>query len=261
MKGLSRYLPIVVGLAIGWIIFHPPSSLKSIGPASYLIMFALGFLLFLGFIMVSINNSLPKTLVLTPSNTARMSEDSMRRILEMEAAGFKRLQDYPILVGLAPPAYLVPFINEPGKTYATVFQTTTIPSVSSFDFFSYFQGIEGGLTTSPSPRGGVLPVAQNSFRQTFPGQSIAYLFERHKEAIAFLKSNRVECRAITGANFEADYKAAFARMRSAFKSNPVRFAVIALRRTISGKNPHMEAISTQPDTQQKLREISTGIRG
>ncbi|HET6266409.1 MAG TPA: hypothetical protein VFG11_01740, partial [Acidobacteriota bacterium] len=219
MKGTFKILPYIVGLFIGLMIFHPPAALKSFGYASYLIMFALGLALFLGFIMISINNSFPKTLVLAPSNTARMSEEAMRRIQEMEAAGFRRLQDYPIRVGLTPPAYLIPYIHESARTYATVFQTTTIPSVSSFDMFSYFQGIEGGLTTSPTPRGGVLPVSRNSFRQIFPGQSVAYLFDRHKEAIAFLKNNHLECRPITGENFDADYKAAFARMRSAFKSN------------------------------------------
>jgi len=260
MRGMAKILPYMVGLFIGWMFFHPPASLKAFGPYSYLMMFGLGLLFLLGFVMISINNSLPKSLALTQSNTARMSEISMQRIQEMEAAGFKRLQDYPVLVGLTPPAYLVPFIHEPARTYATVFQTTTIPPVSSFDMFSYFQGIEGGLTTSPTPRGGVLPLLRYSFRQIFPGQSIAYLFERHKEAIAFLKSNHMECRAITAENFDADYKAAFARLRSAFKSNPVGFAITALWRSFGVKNPHMGPISTQPDTQQKLRDISTGKR-
>lgn len=261
MRGSAKIFPYIVGLFIGWVVFHPPSALKAIGPASYLVMFALALLLFLGFIMISINASFPKTLVLTTSNSARMSEQSMQRIQEMESAGFKRLQDYPILVGLTPPAYILPYIHEAEKTYATVFQTTTLPPVSSFDFFSYFQGIEGGLTTIPLPRGGILPSTRYSFRQIFPGQSVTFLFDRHKEAIAFLKSNHLECRTITGDSFEANYKAAFARMRTSFRSNPVRFAVVALWRTLGGKNPHMGALSTQPDTQQKLRDISTGTRG
>jgi hypothetical protein len=64
-----KYLPIIIGVAIGWMIFNPPAFLRELGAVSYLIMILLGLaalIIFFGFL---IHANLPKEVVIRRSTS------------------------------------------------------------------------------------------------------------------------------------------------------------------------------------------------
>ena len=258
-EGIARFLPIVVGVAIGWLLFHPPQWVGPAGPLRTLIMIALGFVLLVAFIVYVIAAGVPADVALSPQAGA-VDPGIARHGERLKALGF--VEAGPLLrVEIKPAATLLPFVHASEPVYATVFRTGTVPAVLSFDFVSILDGGRGGLTSNADPRGATLPAGPGAFRQVVAGAGMEAVFRLHLEGVAWLRGRGLAAKRLSAQDFVHDFKESIRKQGEGFRRAPVRHALIALWRTVSKRHPHDGPLSRQPGTERQVRELQAGRTG
>lgn len=252
-----KYLPIIIGVAIGWMIFNPPAFLRELGALSYLIMILLGFaalLIFCGFL---IHANLPKDVVIRRSTSLAIPGEMTKLSDEFKALGFTQASDVPLIVNIAPPATVIPFVNEREQLYGSVYKTETIPPKITFDFVSLFDGNRGGLTSGALAEGAAMP-SLGSLKQVFLRENVRNIYDKHRQAILYLKGRGIQCKSISPQTYERDLRESILRLRKSFVASPVLFTLIVLWRAATKQTPHMGPIQTQQVAQQQIKEIISG---
>lgn len=254
MKDLmAKVMPIVMGAAIGWMLYHPPAFLAPLGALRYVVMILAGAVLLVGTVVMSVAAALPREAALTPSMAA--IDPAMRHLVDGYLALGFQLAGPVYTVGVAPAATLVGLVHPREPVFGTVFRTGTIPPVVASDFVSLLEGERGGLTTSANPRGGTLPGDDGSFRQCLVGSTLQELFAAHREAVAWLRTRGVRCRTVSAASFPADFARALGRQRAVFMSNPIGNAVRAIWRTASKRTVGRGRLSEQPGIDAQIARL------
>jgi hypothetical protein len=254
MKDLmAKVMPIVMGAAIGWMLFHPPVFLAPLGPLRYVVMVLAGAVLLVGSVVMSVAAALPREASLTPTTSA--IDPAMRALVDgYLALGFQPAG--PVYtVGVAPAATMVGLVHPTEPVFGTVFRTGTIPPVVASDFISLLEGERGGLTTSANPRGGTLPGDDGSFRQCLVGATLQQLFAAHREAVAWLRTRGVRCRSVSATSFAGDFARALGRQRAVFMSNPIGNALRAIWRTAGGRKEGLGRLAEQPGIDAQVRRL------
>jgi len=254
-----KFLPIVVGLFLGWLLANPPEWLSFLGPGRYLVAAALVFVILLAFTAFQILANLPEDVALEPLTNYALEGPLRDLVQRYFALGFVQAGP-PLKVGMTPPALLVPLVHEERRTYGTAFQTGTVPAKTSFDFVSILEGDRGGLTSNSMPAGAALPAAPGSLRQVFRGAQPDEVFDGHLEALTYLSSRGLPARAVSTDTFPRDIKAGLRRQRKAFLAAPLRGTLIMLWRAATGQTPHIGSIRSQPAAQKEIGELLTGRR-
>jgi hypothetical protein len=260
MRSLSRFLPILVGLALGYLLVSPPEGLERLGPWRWLAVPALVLLGLLALTAYQLSANLPADPPLEPAPESDVAEDLRSLCSRFEARGFQRIGP-AMTVGISPPALMVAFVHEAERTYATAFRTGTVPSKTAFDCVSILDGERGGLTTGAERSGAATPAARGSFRQVFPGAGVEQVFDRHRQALQHLRSRGLSAKAVSASTFHHDFALSFRRQREAFLAAPLRGAAVTLWRAATGRTPHLGPIASQAAAQATLRELLTGTRG
>ncbi len=260
MRRGSRFLPIVVGLLLGYLLVSPPRAIAGLGPWRWpaVIAFVLAGLLVLTAYQLSAN--LPADPPLEPATEAVVTGELRHLCARFEALRFERVGP-PMTVGISPPGLLVPFVHEAERSYGTAFRTSTVPPRTAFDCVSILEGDRGSLTTGAERGGAVVPAARGSFRQVFPGASVEKVFERHREGLQYLRGRGLAPRPVSASTFPRDFAASFRRQREAFTAAPLRAAAITLWRAATGRTPHLGPIDAQPAALGAIDELLTGRRG
>jgi len=249
----AKAMPVVMGLVIGWLLFHPPAFLASLGAARYLVMALAGAALLLATVVMTVAAALPRQVSLTP--TAPPDDPAFRALADRyQALGFRPVGP-PYTVGVAPAATLLGFVHPSEPVYGTVFRTGTVPAVVSSDFISLLEGERGGLTTSANPRGGTLPGDDGSFRQCLVGAMPEQLFPAHCDGVRWLRTRGLRCRAVSAASFVGDFTRALGRQRAIFMANPVGNALRAIWRTASTRTPGRGRLAEQPGVDDQVRRL------
>jgi hypothetical protein len=260
MRSLSRFLPILVGLALGYLLVSPSEWLERLGPWRWLAVPALVLLGLLAFTAYQLSASLPADPPLEPVPETEVTGDLRTLCAQFEALGFQRIGS-PMTVGISPPALMVAFVHEAERTYATAFRTGTVPQKTAFDCVSILDGDRGGLTTGAEPAGAAIPAARGSLRQVFPGAGVEQVFDRHRQALQHLRGRGLSAKAVSASTFRHDFALSFRRQREAFLAAPLRGAAITLWRASSGRTPHLGPIESQAVARATLRDLATGSRG
>ncbi len=255
-KTAFKFLPILVGGALGWLLMAAPDWLRALGSSRFLVVGLGVFVLLVVFVAMTIASNLPADIALEPIPDTDLG--ALAPLVQgYEGAGFVPA-GVPLRAGVAPPALLVPLVHTDGRSYATVFRTGTVPSKTSFDVVSILWGGRGGLTTSPTPAGTTLPAAPGQFRQVFPDAPPATLFEHHVAGLSFLEARGLPIRKVSAQTFAADFKAAVAAQRVHFLSRPLRHSIVAIWRSATRLSPHMGPIARQPLARRQLERLLTG---
>jgi len=260
MRSLSRILPILVGLVLGYLLMSPPDWLAPRGRWRWLVVGAVVLLGLLAFTAYQLSASLPADPLLEPAAEAEVSGELQNLCARFEAVGFRRIGT-PLTVGVSPPALMVAFVHEAERAYATAFRTSTVPPKTAFDCVSILDGDRGGLTTGAEPAGAAIPAARGSLRQVFPKASVEQVFERHRQGLHHLGSRGLSAKAVSPSTFRRDFAQSFRRQREAFLAAPLRGAAVTLWRAGTGLTPHIGPIATQAAAQATIRELLTGTRG
>ena len=259
-ESIWKYLPAAVGLFIGWMIFNPPQFLHSFGAGAYVGMFVFAVVAVIAFSAIVIHKNLPEDIVIRRSTSMSPLPGEMTKLGEdFKSLGFKPTSDVPLSVGVAPPATVLAFVNEPEKMYGTVYKTDTITPKISFDMFSIFEGDRGGITSGVLAGGASMPTP-GSLKQVFLGDNVRSVFEKHRQALLYLKGRGVLCKTVAPQNFERDFRSSILRMRESFLASPLMFTLTVIWRSATKKTPHLGPIQTQPGTQQQIQKILTGNR-
>ncbi len=253
---IAKYLPIVIGGIIGWLLFNPPEWFALRGPLRWVVMITVAFVLLLAFIVYSISASVPADVGLAPYS-GPLDASITGHFEKLKALGFSEAGS-PCLIDIRPSVTLVPFVHASEPVYATVFRTGTMPAVTAFDFVSILDGFRGGLTTSADARGGILPAGPGEFRQIDSGGGIESIYRLHLEGVGWLRARGLTAKRVSAQEFTADFKKAMARQREGFRSAPIRHALIALGRTLFKLQPHNGSLASQPAAASQVRELQTG---
>ena len=260
MRRRSRFLPIVVGLLLGYLLVSPPGWLAALGPWRWPAVVAIVLLGLLAFTAYQLSANLPADPPLEPAAEVELSGELRNLCARFEALGFKRVGP-PLTVGISPPALLVAFVHEAERCYGTAFRTTTLPPKTAFDCVSILDGDRGGLTTGTEPAGAAIPAARGSLRQVFPRASVEEVFERHRQGLQHLRSRGLPAKVVSASTFRHDFAASFRRQREAFTAAPLRGTAITLWRAATGRTPHIGPIASQAAAHATIRELLTGDRG
>ena len=251
-----KYFPIIAGLIIGWSVFNPPFFLRELGAVGYVSMIFIALAGLFVVCAIVIHANLPKDVVIrrtpaaVPGEVTRLAED-------FKAIGFTQTSDVPLSVNVAPPALVLPFINEQERMYGAVYKTDTIPPKIMFDVVSIFEGNRGGLTSGTLPEGAAMP-ALGSMKQVFPRSNVRSVYEKHRDALQYLKTKGIQCRSISPQTFERDLRDSILRLRKSFLASPVLFTVTVLWRAATKQTPHTGSIHQQQVAQQHIQDILTG---
>jgi len=254
-----KYLPIGFGLALGWLIFHPPAFLASLGPARWLVHAALvGFLLLSSVPLIALAN-LPEQVRMTslserdvPGDLARLREDFLR-------LGFRDAGP-PWCVEIAPAAIVLGFVHSREPVYGTAFRTDTVPPRVSHDMVSILDGDRGGLTTNADPQGAALPASAGAFRQVLPGTALPALLEAHLEGIRYLRERGVSVRPVSAESFQLDLTKGLSKQRETFLAAPLRGSLLLLWRAATKQVPFVGRLRDQRVAAQQLQALATGTQ-
>jgi hypothetical protein len=253
---IAKILPFVIGIVLGWLLFNPPRWMEPLGPARYVVVAVLCFLLLITFICLLILKNLPQDVQLTrlgqePEPELRALAQRFHR-LGFESAG-------PLLeVGVSPPAKMVALVHQSEPIYGAVFRTSTIPAVTGVDLVSVLHDGHGGLTTGDDPRGATLPGGPGAFRQSFPKRGVEDLLPQHQRAMQILARHGVSWKRLSASSFEHDFKQAIARQRKAFLAAPVRNTLLAIYRSALSAFPHVGPLDRQPGFEKQVRIVQSG---
>jgi hypothetical protein len=254
----AKVFPILAGLAIGWLLFHPPAVLASLGSVRFLVMLGVGFVLLLGVIMLVISASLPRDVKLTPEPGPVPPE--LRGLVDrFSALGFEAVGP-GYRVGVSPPAVMVGLVHPVEPVYATVYRTGTLPAVTNFDCITILDGFRGGLTSNPDPRGASLPSGSRGLRQVLPGAGVEQVFRQHCDAVAYLRSRGLPPKPVSAQSFATDFKRGMAMQREDFLRSPLRYALVALGRSVTKKVPQVGPLRLQSAAEGQIRELVTKSR-
>jgi hypothetical protein len=255
---LVKVLPIVFGVAVGWMLLNPPAILEPIGPIRYLLVAVLAFGLVVAFVGAVISSNLPEDVVLTPLD--KTPDPSLTALGQRIAAmGFEPVGGL-YRVEMSPAATMLAYVHPRVPVYAAVYRTGTVPAVTSFDFVSILHGDRAGLTSGADPRGATLPGGPGTLRQVFPKASAEDVAARHREALDHLEALGLPARAVSAETFIADFKMSMRRQREAFFAAPISSTVIAIWRSATSSTPHIGRLQDQAVARTQIQGLVTGRR-
>jgi|GEM_PF-6632073 len=258
-ESIWKYLPAAFGLFIGWMIFNPPSFLHQLGAGAYVGMILFAVLAVLAFSAVIIHKNLPRDVVIRRSTGTVLPGEMTKLAEDFKSLGFIQISDVPLNVGIAPPATMLAFVYEQERIYGTIYKTDTIPPRISFDMISIFEGDRGGITSGVLAEGASMPIP-GSLKQVFPRDDVRSVFEKHRQALLYLKGRGILCKPVNPQSFEREFRSSILRMRKSFLASPLMFTLTVIWRSATKKTLHLGPIETQPGTQQQIQQILAGKR-
>ncbi len=165
-------------------------------------------------------------------------------VQDIEALGFSRLGP-ALRVHLEPEASLVPLWHAAHRSYSTVFVSDGAPAQAHYDFVTVFEPGRVALTSAANPGAGVLPLAQGTFPQIFPGAAPGALLERHQEGRDHIAAATRTQPQPCCADFQELLRGALRRQRAVFLRAPLRHTWTALFRVLTKRTPALGPVAEQ----------------
>jgi hypothetical protein len=206
-------------------------------------------------VLGSVLDNLPERARMEPLPDDAIPGHCLPLVEQVEALGFRRLGP-ALRVHLQPKASIVPLWHEGERAYATVFGSDGAAGRAFYDFVTVFEPGDAGLTSAANVSAGVLPQADGSFLQIFPGAEPADLLPRHLEARDHLaREGGLRAKGLC-ASFEEILALALRRQREAFLRAPLRNTWVALWRVLAKRSPAARPLASQPATRARLEALA-----
>jgi hypothetical protein len=254
---LFRFLPIALGIVIGWLILNPPAWFQGLGSLGWAVNGALCALLLLATVPLMALSALPAELRTRPLDPGRVPSELEELRQEYLRLGF-RAAGPPLRVEVAPAATLLGFVHQSEPIYGTIYRTTTIPAKVGHDFVSVLDGDRGGLTTCADPAGAVLPAAAGEFRQVLAGAKPELLLQAHLEGLRFLREQGLAARAVSAEAFPRDLGAGIRHQRRTFLSAPLRSSLLTFWRAATKQVPFVGRLRDQAVASRQVQCLLAG---
>jgi hypothetical protein len=252
---LLRLLPIGVGLLLGWLLAAPPAALRAMGPAVYFLTVPLALLLLLCLTGLLVAANLPKDLPLRPEPQVITRDDVRALVASYRSLGFEEA-GLPLRMPLSPAVILIPFVHRREAVFGTLLHAQTVASKPTFDFLSILAGGRGALLSAEHPGASALPAAPGVIRQVFAGASVEALFERHREALAFLRRRGVAVEPAVAEELPERLRRAALEQRRAFYRRPLRATLVVLWRSLTRRSPERRPMTEQPDALEEISRLA-----
>jgi len=249
-----KVMPWIAGLLLGWMMWHPPAWLESLGPLAWVVNLGLVGLLLIGVIAMVIIANLPSQVEMIPVDEGTVHAELRALGNRFEQLGF-RPAGPPRRVKIAPSAIVLGYAHETEPVYGTAFRTETIPAKLCCDFVSILHGDKGGLTTNSDPGGAALPEGDSSLRQVFPGAELEELYRKHLEGVAYLRDRGIQCRPVSADMFPQDLAMAIGRQRELFTASPLRGTLVTLWRAATKKVPFIGPLRDQAVAENQIARL------
>jgi hypothetical protein len=252
-----KYFPILFGLFLGWLLFHPPAWFSGLGPISWVLNLALVALLLLSFVPFLALANLPQELQMRPMADRDVPAKLNGLREQFYSLGFRDAGP-PLRVEIAPAATLLGFVHPTEPVYGTAFQTDTVPPKVGHDLVSILDGDRGGLTTNTDPSGAALPASAGGFRQVLPDQSLDALLQAHVDGIRYLREQGVGVRPVSADAFQRDLAMGIRKQRETFLSSPLRGSALTLWRAATKQVPFVGSLREQRIATEQLKSLLAG---
>ncbi len=258
VKHLSNLIVFAIAFIIGWVIFNPPAWLSFGGWGNILFLVAVGVIGLFGLFIYMILANLPAKVRIDPLPDDLALPAEVNRLMgDYLALGFQRIGP-PMRIHVAPPALMIGLAKPELGIYGTIFQIPANPPKVSYDMVSIirmpksFTSDHGGLTTSPEPGAGTLPLSAGTFMQIIREAPVKQLYRQHLLALEWLDQNKLPCDRAAAQAFHERIGEYLARHRKYYLTNPLLFTLIAVWRSITKLSPYLGNLSEQRIAQKQV---------
>lgn len=249
-----KVMPWIAGMVLGWMLWHPPAWLESLGPLAFVVNFGLVGLLLIGVVSMVIIANLPSQVEMIPVDEGTVQAELRQLGDRFEQLGFRQAGP-PRRVKIAPSAIVLGYVHETEPVYGTAFRTETIPAKLCCDVVSILHGDKGGLTTNADPAGAALPEGDGGLRQVFPGEQLEELYRKHLDGIAYLHDRGIDCRPVSADMFPRDLALGIGRQRDVFTASPLRGTLVTLWRAATKKVPFTGPLRDQAVAENQIARL------
>jgi len=251
MKNLASIGATLAVLAV-WLAWDSGLSFPLVLPAVLLA----GSALVVWSVHAAILKSLPEQVAIEPLADGQVPAPAWDRIHELEKLGFERIGE-AMRFQLGQAADVVPLAHAGESTYATVIHIHSTPPRTAFDFVTAFQSPRAGLTSSPEPGSGVLPLGSDEFLQVFPGATPAAVHGHHRRALALLTGAGLQPAAPSASAVRGLLKESIRRRRQGFLRAQWINTFLALYRTVTKSTPLARPLSEQPGALGRIKLLAS----
>ena len=258
-SGIMKFLPIVFGLGLGYLLAVGGSSSR-FGPGWLfpLIVPAVALLAFLLFVVFLVTQALPREAAMTPLDSLPADEGMQAHLAALQRCGF-RPAGPALRVEVNPAATAVPLVHGTEPVYALVFRTGTLPAVVGVDLFSILDDDRGGLTTNPDRRGGTFPGDAGMFRQILPGAEVPALMEYHQQAMRFLESRGLRFGPARPERFPELFRKSVLRQRKVFFRSPLVNLFTVIWRSVTLQSPYLGPLAGQKGVEAQVERFRSTL--
>ncbi len=205
-------------------------------------------------VYIAIVRGLPEDVSLTPLAEFDVPPELAEPIAAYEALGFERQRSLRVdLPGNT--AVLVPLVHREDGLVATAYRVDANTPRIAYDVVSMLDAPEGALTTGMDHAAGVLPAEPGMLRQIQCDAAPAELVALHRQALAALRRGGLPALDVDPAAIPALIRQSFALNRRAFFRARVANTLVALWRTLTKRNPHMEPLMQQPAAKEQIAAL------
>lgn len=250
-----RYLPLVVGVILGWFLFSPPSFLPGNAWMRWGIHLVLVVAALVAVIVALVAAGLPEGLRIRKASGKLLEALPALRPLAVQLRELKFAPLGPALeVQVQPPALLLPMMDEQELVVGNLFKPSTVISKVGYDLGSRLAG-EASLTSLVDPAGASLPSGPRDFRQVLPGLSPRELLQAHWQGLAYLEALGFPVAPLEPKRYQEQVAKDTADKRRVFFGAPVRHAFAAYWRTLTQRVPCRGPVDSNAETRAKLRAL------
>ncbi len=253
-KVIFKLLFYLVIAAWVWAFFlYPPKWLMSLSLLAYVIINVLWGLLCVYFysIQKTLTSFSPEEMEINPLSGEAPIEELCEFSGFLTSLGFVTVGP-PYTIGKLPSVSMT-FVHEQSNTYATITDFKHhLMKKTLLNFVSHLKDYRGGLGTFSDSKQTDLPGAPGSLYQVFQDAAPKTLFERHLQALAYLKNKGIEACPAKPDTFLTDWRAGGERRCNYINAAIFRVSLILLWRVIMRKAPHEGPIEYQKTARKQI---------
>ncbi len=253
-KALWKILPIAIGIAFGFLFFHPPEFIRSLGTTGWFIL-PVFFILLISFLLPGLFfiSQVFKDVELIP-----VERDLSRRDVRELAERFWRLGFKPAGDALevkGQPVVILGFVREDIGVYGAVIHVGAGIGKTLVGFESFFEDTAYGLSTYHELSTATEPKEPGHFCQILKEKELEDLLMGHLQGLEYLHSFGLNTRPVSAEKFREDETDDQQTHREFLRKNWQRNLFSFIRRFVTRINPHRGPVQQQTQVAQYAQQF------
>jgi hypothetical protein len=251
MRTIQRWLPVVVGVAVGWFLIEFPDTVKAKPGWVYGLWLGGGLLVVFVLLGLSVGIRQCRGLETRVRQKPLTAAKALQRQQELEYLGFELVE--PLLETISPPAVLMPFVHRTAATVGFVVQAEIGLGQTAF-FLSSRLGDDGESLETVRQHGATNNSPETLY-QVFPKADARALLLHHLTALAFLRQQGFEPLPVDPAAIHEEIQESLQRSRAYYRARPVWHTLILLYRSFFRVSPFRGPLAGQKGIEGRLERV------